>query len=245
MRRSLHALSLVALALAPALAVAAPPPQVEGVTALPKSDQSIEIRWIDTSTIEKRFRVEIAVGEAGSVEAALLRPTETFQTVKRPKANAEKALIKGLTPNTFYTFRVFAENNDGSSPPSNVVGAVTDFIGSPSTCNPSGNICLNGGRFKIEAQAFQGNTTVPTFGNVLTPNSAGIYFFAPDNLSAVVKVLNSCNDNNRYWVFASGLTNVEYGVSVTDTQAGRRRIYYNPQGAFQAVQDTSAFATCP
>jgi hypothetical protein len=65
-------------------------------------------------------------------------------------------------------------------------------------------------------------------------------------VEAVTKVLNGCPLNNRYWVFAGGLTNVRTVISVTDTQTGATKSYINPQGvAFQPIQDTSAFATCP
>jgi fructoselysine-6-P-deglycase FrlB-like protein len=77
-------------------------------------------------------------------------------------------------------------------------------------------------------------------------DSRQLYFFDPDNTELTVKVLNACGVNGRYWVFASGLTNVQVLVTVTDTQAGRVRQYFNPRGkAFAPVQDTDAFATCP
>ena len=48
------------------------------------------------------------------------------------------------------------------------------------------------------------------------------------------------------WVFAGGLTSVRVELRVTDTQKGQTRTYVNPQGAaFQPIQDTSAFSTCP
>jgi hypothetical protein len=51
----------------------------------------------------------------------------------------------------------------------------------------------------------------------------------------------------RHWVFAAGLTDVETEiVTVTDTLDGASRRYLNAAGtAFQPVQDTDAFATCP
>lgn len=59
-------------------------------------------------------------------------------------------------------------------------------------------------------------------------------------------MLNACDGFGRYWVFASGLINVEVVITVTDTQTRHTRRYFNPQGkAFAPVQDTNAFATCP
>ena len=35
------------------------------------------------------------------------------------------------------------------------------------------------------------------------------WFFQAENVEAVVKVLNGCGINDRYWVFAGGLTDVK------------------------------------
>jgi len=47
-------------------------------------------------------------------------------------------------------------------------------------------------------------------------------------------------------VFAGGPTDVNVVVTVTDTQTGATRTYTNPQSiAFQPIQDTGAFPSCP
>ncbi|HSS51088.1 MAG TPA: hypothetical protein VLX28_19275 [Thermoanaerobaculia bacterium] len=80
----------------------------------------------------------------------------------------------------------------------------------------------------------------------LTADSSYFWFFAPTNVELVVKVLNACTFNNRYWIFAGGLTNVETLLDVVDTQARFITGYINFQGnAFQPVQDTNAFPSCP
>jgi hypothetical protein len=78
-------------------------------------------------------------------------------------------------------------------------------------------------------------------------NDSGLfYFFDSSNVDALVKVLNGCSINNRYWVFAGGTTDVEYTLTVTDTRNGTQKQYFNPAGRpFAPVTDTSAFATCP
>jgi hypothetical protein len=51
---------------------------------------------------------------------------------------------------------------------------------------------------------------------------------------------------DRYWVFVAATTNVEYTLTVIDTQADLIRVYTNDQGqAAIPVQDTAAFETCP
>jgi hypothetical protein len=79
-----------------------------------------------------------------------------------------------------------------------------------------------------------------------TSDTGMFWFFSENNLEVIVKVVNGCVFNQRYWVFLSGLTNVAVTVRVTDTQTGILHSYTNPQNvAFQPIQDTAAFATCP
>lgn len=108
-------------------------------------------------------------------------------------------------------------------------------------------LCLNNGRFQVQA-TFQTNTGQSGNAQVvkLTGDTGYLWFFNPSNVEAVIKVLNGCGVNNRYWVFAGGLTDVRTVITVTDTQTGDTKTYRNPQGTpFQPIQDTSAFATCP
>jgi 6-phosphogluconolactonase (cycloisomerase 2 family) len=70
-------------------------------------------------------------------------------------------------------------------------------------------------------------------------------FFSPSNVELLVKVLDGCAVNQRWWVFVGGLTNVAVELTVEDTQTGAQRTYANPQGtAFVPQQDTQAFV-CP
>ncbi|MCP3912436.1 MAG: hypothetical protein GY713_15945, partial [Actinomycetia bacterium] len=67
----------------------------------------------------------------------------------------------------------------------------------------------------------------------------------PDNVEVVVKVLDGCGENGRFWVFATGLTNVAVELTVTDLETGAVRSYSNPQGRpFVPILDTLALA-CP
>lgn len=80
----------------------------------------------------------------------------------------------------------------------------------------------------------------------LTSESAYFSFFVASNVELILKVLDGCNLNKAYWVFAAGLTNVATLMSVDDNQGLRGRIYTTPQGhPFFPIEDTSALATCP
>jgi hypothetical protein len=114
-------------------------------------------------------------------------------------------------------------------------------------CQPGPTVlCLQGGRFKVEA-AWRTNSGVRGLGRAvpLTADTGYFSFFNPANVEMLVKVLNGCGLTDHYWAFAGGLTNVEVDLLVTDTQAGVQRLYRNPPNApFQPIQDTSALATC-
>ena len=77
-------------------------------------------------------------------------------------------------------------------------------------------------------------------------DSGIFWFFSPNNWEILVKVLDGCDFNGHYWVFAAATTNVEYTLRVTDTLAGEVATYSNPLGSSAAaVTDTGALATCP
>ena len=77
-------------------------------------------------------------------------------------------------------------------------------------------------------------------------DSGLFYFFNPDNWEMLIKVLNGCDVNDHYWVFFAATTNVEFTLTVTDTERSVTKAYFNPQfHSANAVTDTAAFATCP
>ncbi len=118
----------------------------------------------------------------------------------------------------------------------------------PTSCVASTTrLCLADGRFAVD---LRWRTLLATegLGNAvaLTDDSGLFWFFDPNNIELVVKVLDACATFDRFWVFAAGLTNVEVDLTVTDTATGEVVTYHNPQAMpFQPVQDTSAFMTCP
>ena len=108
-------------------------------------------------------------------------------------------------------------------------------------------LCLNKGRFTVQVQwTTPDGTTGAGQAVFLTGDTGYFWFFNSDNVEMVVKVLNGCGYDSSYWTFAGGLTDIQVVMTVTDTQTGATRAYTNPQRtAFQPIQDTSAFASCP
>ena len=59
----------------------------------------------------------------------------------------------------------------------------------------------------------------------------------------MLKVLNACALNDRYWLYATGLTDVEVELEVADPVTQRRHVTTSPLGkAFQPIADNQAFA---
>jgi photosystem II stability/assembly factor-like uncharacterized protein len=105
--------------------------------------------------------------------------------------------------------------------------------------------CFLNGRFEVKVawKDFANNTGV---GHVVpgSGTESGLFwFFQPANWELMVKVLDGCSYNNRFWVFSAATTTVEYTLRVRDTQTGQTNEYKNRSGAASpAVTDTGAFS---
>jgi streptogramin lyase len=130
----------------------------------------------------------------------------------------------------------------------NRIGRIT--TGPTGPCAPDGHtLCLNNDRFSVTA-SFRVTPTgplAPATAVRLTGDSGYFWFFGPNNVELVVKVLNACvQPFDSYWFFAAGLTNVKVDVTVVDRHTGESKIYRNELGTpFAPIQDTAAFGTCP
>jgi len=116
-------------------------------------------------------------------------------------------------------------------------------------CTPNATtICLSGNRYAVSATWRTNDGASSGAGQAvkLTADTGYFTFFDPANVEVVLKVLNACGLNSKYWVFAGGLTNVNVVLTVRDTATGVERKYTNPANTrFQPIQDTSTFNTCP
>jgi plastocyanin len=212
----------------PGTAPAAP----SNLKAGPLSTDEIRLTWKDNSNNETQFTVERK--KLGG----------TFSQIGTAPANATQFLDDGLDPATYYLYRVRAANAAGSSAFTGETGATTSTT--PSSCQADANTLCFLDRFQAELSWRFASGQSGAGGAVsLSPRSGAFYFLAADNLELLVKMLNACG-SNRYWVFFAATTNVEFTLTVTDTQTGRINTYFNPLGkAALPIQDTDAFATCP
>ncbi|HEX4959500.1 MAG TPA: hypothetical protein VF173_01580 [Thermoanaerobaculia bacterium] len=68
------------------------------------------------------------------------------------------------------------------------------------------------------------------------------WFFSAENPEMLIKVLNACTFNQKFWVFYAAGTDVGLTTTVTDTKTGTSKTYTNTRGqAAPPVEDTSAF----
>jgi streptogramin lyase len=145
---------------------------------------------------------------------------------------------------------------DTSAAGSGVVGPSSQLLSSVSTrpflsgqvaaapCVPSAlALCLNSNRFQVSvvwrvpSQGTSGQGT----GTPITGDTGRFWFFSPNNIELVLKVLDGRSINGKFWVFYGALSNVEYTITVTDTQTGAVKTYLNPSGTLASVADTAAF----
>ena len=129
-----------------------------------------------------------------------------------------------------------------------IIGGIDFALAPVGPCvSDTTSLCLANGRFRVEVQwkDFDG-LTGSGFAQPLTGDSGYFWFFGPNNIELVIKVLDACYEPfDHFWIFSGGLTNIATEVTVTDELTGEVQIYTNELGnAFQPITDTHAFATC-
>lgn len=106
-----------------------------------------------------------------------------------------------------------------------------------------GTLCVDDDRFKIQVawnavhQGTQGEGTATS----MTADTGSFWFFSSNNVELVIKVLDARPINGHFWLFYGALTNVQYTITVTDTQTGIVKTYSSPQDTQASVSDTEAF----
>jgi photosystem II stability/assembly factor-like uncharacterized protein len=104
-------------------------------------------------------------------------------------------------------------------------------------------LCANGGRFKVQVAWRVPSQGTSGSGNAvpITGDTGAFWFFTDNNLELVVKVVDGRAFNNKFWVFYGALSDVEYTITVTDTDSGAVKTYFNPSGTLASIADTAAF----
>lgn len=189
---------------------------------------AIDLTWESTNADLDLFVFENIEGRLALVDASA-----------RDGAAAETVQTRVLQPGLYY---IGVAPLSGSSP----YNLALSDIGILADCVEDANtMCLNNGRYRVRATWSSGANSGNAGAVRLTTDTGYLWFFNNSNVELVVKVLNACSLNNRFWVFAGGLTDVGVTLTITDMTANVTKTYTNAGGqAFQPITDTSAFDTC-
>jgi hypothetical protein len=118
---------------------------------------------------------------------------------------------------------------------------------SQGACIPSAaTLCLQDGRFAVTADWRNQRTGNTGTGQVLAAATGGektgyFWFFRPQNVELVVKLIDGREVNGKHWFFYGALSDVEYEIEVRDTLLGGTRTYRNEPGSICGRGDTAAF----
>ncbi|HEY6066539.1 MAG TPA: hypothetical protein VIY96_10300 [Thermoanaerobaculia bacterium] len=133
---------------------------------------------------------------------------------------------------------------DAAREPSREVSALSAAAPSAVCLADSTTLCLNNGRFQVRVIF-----NAPSLGIVngsaqavpLTSDTGYFWFFSANNVELVIKAVDGRAFNQFFWVFYGALSDVQYTITVTDSQTGSVKTYTNPQGQLASVADVAAF----
>ena len=122
--------------------------------------------------------------------------------------------------------------------------AVSPKAAADSPCEAGGaTLCLNQARFQVRVDWAVPDQGKSGRGNAVavTPDTGYFWFFSDTNVELMVKVLDGRGVNGKFWVLYGALSNVQYTITVTDTQTQTVKKYENASGALASAADTLAF----
>jgi hypothetical protein len=198
------------------------------------------VKVLDGDAINGHFWV--FYGSLSNVEYTLTI-TETASGRVKTYHNAPLQLASGSDIEAFPTSVLSLSSPKAAASP--VAPALAAKAGVPDgDCVPSPAVlCLVRKMFQVEVEF-----TDPRDGNggqgravALTDDTGNFWFFGPENLELMVKVLDGRAINNHYWVFFGALSDVEYTVTVTERATGKKKTYHNARHQQASVADIQAF----
>ncbi len=172
-------------------------------------------------------------------------------TVTDTSAFATCAVAAGAVPGETSSWPELGE------PPAQVRQAAVDGDGPQGPCVSDANtLCIDDrpgdSRFAITLDfdttlggGLSGAAEAKSLASLGISRGGILSFFDSTNPEVLIKILNGCGFNNRYWVFYAASTTVGFELTVRDTETGVTKTYVNPDlTAAQTITDTSALDTC-
>lgn len=114
------------------------------------------------------------------------------------------------------------------------------------------SLCLLEGRFSARLRWNDGTgfrdayVAAPTADG--SSSSSGLFFFYPmdpSNWEVLVKMVDGCANNSRYWLLVSASTGFGWELTVRDEATGSSQILNHPlDGQASGISDFGAFSTC-
>ena len=110
------------------------------------------------------------------------------------------------------------------------------------TCGDDQALCLLD-RFRVTVEWRNQRSGATGVGTAVpaTDRTGLFWFFRPDNIELVLKMLDGRANNGRFWFFFGALSDIEYHITVSDTVTGTSRVYSNPPGEICGQADIQAF----
>lgn len=118
------------------------------------------------------------------------------------------------------------------------------------TCAPDElGLCLLGGRFRVTADwGDYGGRTGQGKAISITPDTGYFWFSGASNVEVVAKLVDFCPAavGGSFSLYATGLTDLDVTLRVTDTLLGGTRVYRNPLGTpFSLLRDAAFGCNAP
>ncbi|HET9210745.1 MAG TPA: fibronectin type III domain-containing protein [Thermoanaerobaculia bacterium] len=176
------------------------------------SSTEIDLTWRDNSNNETGFLVEALIGG-------------TFQQIGTVSANATRAGIVNLTPQTSYTFRVRAVNGNLASAPSNQVTATTPAGGGGNDGYLTSSAIPN---FRFKVRTF--NQTTPMAGvkeNDCIPETLCVSDAVPGRSEVFLRVIGP-RPNGYLWPTIVRFTPSRVEVDIQQISTGITKTYVLP-----------------
>ncbi len=150
------------------------------------------------------------------------------------------AFAQELTPATELSSGVWVIHE---AAPDNVADKGTALL-----CRPDVfTLCLKDGWFTVHFTMDWGSDEELPGRVILNPfrdGYGGFWAYSDDNPELAVKVIDGCAVNGRYWVYASGLTDRAFLLTITDGH-GNTAYYGKFAGYMVSFQDTHSIFACP
>jgi hypothetical protein len=203
------------------------------------TDLGFELLVVDTETGERRSFVNPPGTMASHADTTAL-PAGLFAAGAELHALTSFALVRDAFPAGAPRRPSAPQRPSPRSAPASAAGPC-----SPPELPvvPRPGLCLSGRRFEVEAtwRDFDGNQGAAE-GVHLGDDTGYFWFFAPDNVELVLKLLDGRTVNGRFWVFYGALSSVEYELTVRHVLGEATRTYRNEPGTLASVGDVEAFA---